>query len=124
MNKSEPQLSQPQPNGDEPRLGGAGAIPHLLHIVAGNHLRRRWEAAFELEQFNEQVIPGVLPLLSDEQSGVRAVAVWLIGRVGDASHIQWLQQHLNDYHDAMPGMPGTKTVGDVAQEAIERLRQT
>lgn len=91
--------------------------------MADNHLRRRWEAAFQLEAFGGVVIDGTLPLLQHRSSGVRAAAIWLLGRTGDASHIKLLEQHLNDYTLAMPGLPGNRTVSEVATEAIEALQQ-
>ncbi len=95
--------------------------PHLIAIVTDNHLRRRWEAAFKLESFGKATLPHALPLLQHEQSGVLAAAIWLIGRTGNASHIGLLETHLADDRSAMPGMPTTRSVSDVAAEAIAAL---
>jgi len=111
----------PQLSGDEPRLGGAAAIPHLFAVVADNHLRKRWEAVFELEAFGEQIIPGALALLNSERSGVRAAGVWLLGKVGGDAEVGAIAHHLEDDGDAMPGVPNNNTVGDLAREALQRI---
>ncbi len=99
---------------------------NTLYLIVGNLLRDermkvRLGANMLIDELREEkpddvklVLPGLLPLLSDENATVRGDAADMLGMIGASDHIALLQNLLND---------DNHQVVEIAAEAIDTIQE-
>jgi HEAT repeat protein len=63
------------------------SIPELVALLARSDIDTRWRAAAELGRAGSPAVDPLLMKLFDDDQNVRVLAIWALGRIGDARAI-------------------------------------